>query len=117
VVSETPIQNLQPFPFEKGKTPEGKDFIAPHRLWVSLAFSMMIMISFICLMNFLDPKKYIGWTPILILSKFVSSTTGLIAFWAGERYFADLIVFITDFPLFVFIVIIYWRAKSSAEQY
>lgn len=93
---------------------------APHdrgRVWVSLTVSMMAMISTISALNWRDVRANRGLIPLLILSKAASSVMGLGYFLAAEtKYFADLAVFLIDFPLFVTTAAFYRRLMRAGAQ-
>ncbi len=94
--------------------------------YLTLTNSMMVMIAYISFTVALKPSKYFLYLPILILSKFTSSITGLVFYFAttcrtpaclyeggldGAPYFSNLLVFITDFPLGVIALVLYLKGK------
>ena len=114
VASDIPIHVIWPLLYGDGKAmPNSLATLPPDRLWVSLAFSMMVLIGVLCLMVFINPRKYIGWTPLLLVCKLASSGAGLASYLLSERYFANLLVPIVDFPIFLFVAFIYWRAARA----
>jgi hypothetical protein len=86
------------------------------RLWVALAVSMMVMIAFIAGMNFINPRKYIGWIPLLLISKGTSSALGLAYFFFHAKFLSNLILTIVDFPIFLFVLVIWLRARSAQKE-
>jgi len=76
-----------------------------------LQTSMMLMITYISYMVWKDVKKNLNMVPVLMLSKIVSSASGLLLFFFSARYFAYLVLAITDFPLFVIVYILYKRVR------
>jgi hypothetical protein len=89
----------------------------PGRLWAILSFTMMMMITVICAANAINPYRYVGWVPLLIFSKLCSSVTGLLVFKIGDgHYMSDLSAFATDFPLFVFILVLYLLARGTLNE-
>lgn len=102
---------------EQPRTMLEMSVLGPHRLWVVLAFSMMMMITLICLMNWINPYKYHGWVPILLFSKACSSITGMVVYQVSPfHYLADLTIFITDFPMFLFILVVYLLSRSALRE-
>ena len=90
---------------------------SPPRLWPILTFTMMMMIAAISGLNWLDPRKYHGWVPLLLFAKACSSLTGLLVFWLSSTgYLADLLSFLTDFPIFLFVLVIYLRARPELAE-
>ena len=85
-------------------------------LWEGMSVTMMIMIAFIAGANFLNPRKYIGWIPILLVSKFTTSALGLLFFFFHAKYLSNIIMTITDFPIFLFILVIWLRARSAQKD-
>ena len=92
-------------------------FVGPPRLWPILSFTMMMMITVICALNWLDPRKYYTWVPLLLFSKACSSMTALLVFWISKYdYLADLLGLVVDFPIFLLILFIYLRARSELAE-
>lgn len=90
-------------------------FVPGTKIWVSLAVAMMIMIAFIAGMNYLDPKKYMQWIPLLLISKGTTSVLGIIYFYASAKYLSNLLLTLVDFPIFVFILVIWLMVRKSAD--
>jgi hypothetical protein len=101
-----------------GTTPYSDEIrsVPGARIWVGLAVSMMIMITVIAGMNYLNPRKYIGWVPLLLISKGSTSALGLIYFFFFAKYFSSLIMTLTDFPIFLFVLIIWLRARGAQKE-
>ncbi len=85
------------------------------RLYVILACSMMMMITVISFACFFDPRKYIGWIPLLLISKITTSVLAVAFYFWADRYFANLVAVFTDFPIFV-LVLVFWLRARGAEQ-
>ena len=85
-------------------------------LWVGLAVTMMIMIAVIAGMNFINPRKYIVWVPLLLISKFSTSVLGLLYYFFSAKYLSNILMTVTDFPIFLFVLIIWLRARSSQKN-
>mgnify|MGYP001409533888 CR=1 FL=1 len=85
-------------------------------IWIIMAVTMMLMIAFITGMNFINPRKYISWIPILLLSTASTSILGLLYFYFQARYLSTLIIPIVDFPIFLFVLIIWLRARSDQGE-
>ncbi len=96
-------------------------------LWLALTNSMMIMITYMSAAIAWKPERYFNYLPVIILSKFTSSLTGLVFYFTvrcksavclldggldGIPYFSSLIVFTTDFPLGVIGVVLYLQGKK-----
>lgn len=98
---------------------EGTKGIPGDRLWVGMSVTMMVMIFFIAFMNFVNPRKYMGWVPILLVSKFTTSALGFAYFFTAPtyKYLSALIMPITDLPIFFFILVIWLRARSSKNKF
>lgn len=78
--------------------------------WWPLAVSMMAMITVICALAWQDVRRHRGLIPILLVSKGVSSAVGLGAFFLVARAFHYMVVFTTDFPIFVLTAVLYVRS-------
>lgn len=82
----------------------------PGGPWVPLSVSMMVMITVICALAWRDVRRYRVLLPILLVSKAASSAVGLGTWLLHSHGFHDLVVFLTDFPIFVLCAVMYWRA-------
>jgi hypothetical protein len=90
------------------------DAIAPARIWSILTFTMMMMITVISALNWLDPRKYFSWVPLLLFSKACSSVTGLLVYWVSRfKYLTDLTSFLVDMPIFLLVLVLYLRTRSE----
>lgn len=78
-----------------------------HRLWLTLAFSMMMMISYASWL--VSKNKYVRpLLGILLLSKFVSAGTYLVFLFVQEMAFGYFLGFLVDGAIFLSIFIV-WR--------
>ncbi len=84
-----------------------------EEFYLALTNSMMLMLVYISFCVYVDVKKNINMVPIVIFSKFISSLTGLLLFVFSVRYFAYLVIPISDFPICVIVAIMYSRAKKA----
>jgi hypothetical protein len=82
----------------------------PGGPWVPLSVSMMAMITVICALAWRDVRHNRPLIPILLVSKAASSVVGLGTFLVAGRGFHDLVVFVTDFPIFLLCAVMFWRA-------
>lgn len=95
----------------------GERSMPPHRLYITLAFTMMMMITIICFANGISPYRFHDWVPLLVFSKLCSSVTGLLVFTTSDfHYLADLIIFVVDFPLFVITLIVYLVYRGALAE-
>ena len=78
--------------------------------WWPLSVSMMAMITVICALAWHDVRRHRGLIPLLLLSKGVSSAVGLGSYLLVARAFHYMVVFTTDFPIFLLAVVLYLRA-------
>ncbi len=82
-----------------------------------LTISMMSGVSVCSLLIYKNPEQYISMIIPLTIMKFTSSLCGLIAFVSGFIYndggnnLANLVIFITDFPLGLWVLYLYFRLK------
>ena len=99
----------------------------PERFWVFSFFSMMMTITACCFITSLDVRKYRKLVIPVLVEKSFGSSAALLWFlfvcqstesvcWAGWRieYFPWFLVFLSDFPLFVLLLIFYLRAHTGA---
>jgi hypothetical protein len=86
-----------------------------ERFWNLLAFSMAMTITTASAMVVLDPKANKDFCIPVIFSKIASWFSALVYFAAVSRAFAHLVIFLVDFPLFVFTVVFYRRARREAN--
>ena len=83
-----------------------------EKFWLTLTFSMMMMLVFICLQNANRPRDY-AWAHIHLLSKGLSTLGFIFSLVFLEHYGAYLVGAITDGALFVFVAYLYYKLKSS----
>lgn len=99
----------------------------PERFWVFSFFAMMMTISACSYIASLDVRKYRKLVIPVLVEKSFGSSAALLYFlflcqstqnlcWAGWRneYFPWFLVFLSDFPLFVLLLIFYLRAQTGA---
>lgn len=95
--------------------------------FLALAHSMMVMITVMSTAIAWKPWRYFEYLPILALSKFTSSLTGLVFYLTarctdvvciisgggleGARYYSSLIVFLSDFPLGIVALVLYVQGR------
>lgn len=105
----------------------GVEITIPERFWVFSFFSMMMTITACCFIASLDVRKYRKLVIPVLVEKSFGSSAALLWFlfvcqstesicWAGWRseYFSWFLVFLSDFPLFVLLLIFYLRAHTGA---
>jgi uncharacterized protein (DUF362 family) len=80
--------------------------------WVFLSFSMMMTIAACSYISSKDVRKNRSVIFPLILSKLASSLCALI-FYYFRGIFAHLVIFITDFPLFLLTLYLYVKAQNG----
>lgn len=80
--------------------------------WVFLSFSMMMTIAACGYISSKDIRKNRSVVIPLILSKLASSLCALI-FYYSRGLFAYLVIFVTDFPLFVLTLYLYLKADTG----
>ncbi len=97
--------------------PEQANFrYVPHRLWLVLSLSLMATITYISYLIWRNPRKHMALVPVILLSKLASSLFALIYFFAQQRYFVNLVAFITDFPIFLIVLFAYIRVVLQKEK-
>ncbi len=87
-----------------------------ERFYLDLTNSMMVMISFISIAIYLNPRKNLCLLPVLIISKYTSSIFGVLFFIFTEKYFSYIVIFLTDFPLAVIATYLYLWVKKEREE-
>jgi uncharacterized protein (DUF362 family) len=98
-----------------------------ERFWVFSFFAMMMTITTCCFIASVDVRKYRKLVIPVLVEKSFGSLTALLYFlflcqsteticWAGWRiqFFPWFLVFLSDFPLFVLLLIFYMRAHTGA---
>ena len=86
------------------------------RGYVTLSVAGMAMLFFIAVMCFINPVKYQIYIPILLVGKFISTAVGLCFYFWVAKYLTHLIMPLTDFPIFVIVLIFWLRAKYSNPE-
>lgn len=99
-ISKVIFPNLQPAPY------------STEKFWLSLANSMMLMIAYMSFKVWQDVRQNINYVPVILLSKIASSISGLVFFLMEPRLFVHLVVFISDFPIFVIVLLFYSKVKK-----
>ncbi len=84
-----------------------------ERFWLTLAISMMLMLTMCCTMVARDPVAYLDVTMVVVASKFMSTTMGLTYYLAHASHPALLMIGLTDLPLGVVTLVLYRRAKEA----
>lgn len=88
------------------------------QFYIILSVSMMAGVTVCSILLYQNPQRYIEMAIPLVTMKFASSLCGLIAFISGYVYtndannLANLIIFITDFPLGLWVFYLYTRLKQ-----
>lgn len=90
------------------------------KFWLSMTVSMMATIIALSLFIFGDVKRYYMMSLPLVVAKFTSSFFGLSFFLLGfitpdlnTHTLANLVIFISDFPLGVFMLVVWKSVKNS----
>ncbi len=81
--------------------------LSTEKFWLVLVNSMMLMLVVICLFVAADVERFHAMVVVLLFSKAFSSSQYLYLFLVQKRYFAYLVGFLTDGPLFVVTLVIY----------
>lgn len=84
--------------------------LSSERFWLVLTNSMMLMLVVICVLVAHDIETNLMMVVIILFSKACSSLQYLYFFVVEKRYFAYLVGFLTDGPLFVVTLILFLRA-------
>jgi len=102
--------------FGKGTLPHYP--LDENKFWLAMTVSMMAGVTSTSLLIYKDVKKYKIMAIPLSIMKFTSASMGLGFFLFGFilnvpewTAFANVVIFITDFPLGVLMLILYKRAK------
>lgn len=88
--------------------------LAAERFWNLLAFAMMVTITTASLMVVRDPVGKKDFCIPVLFSKTASWLSALVYFAVVSRAFAHLVIFLTDFPLFVLTAVFYARAQNKS---
>lgn len=93
-----------------------------NKFWLSMTVSMMAGVTVTSLLIFHDVKRYYSMAIPLCAMKFTSSLAGLGFFLLGfvtvhEEWsaLANLVIFTTDFPLGLLMLILFLRVNREAE--
>ena len=84
----------------------------PERFWLALTTSMMANISVISFLVWRDVKRFKLLMIPLLVSKLTSSIMGLAFYFGAAHYFSHLVIFATDFPLFVVGTVFYVKIRE-----
>ncbi len=82
--------------------------------WRVLSVSMMAMLTWACCKIFKDVRQYSPLTPIILLSKFCSTSLYLVLF-ASDHYLAYLIGALTDGPIFLLTWLLWFLARPGDQ--
>ena len=83
--------------------------------WRVLSVSMMSMLAWACWKIFLDVRSYSHLTPIILISKFCSTSLYFVLF-LSDHYLAYLVGVLTDGPIFLLTWLLWYMARP-ADQY
>ena len=93
-----------------------EDYPFPNgKFWLILTNAMMLMITFISFKVTINPRDNISLIPVILIAKLTSSATALTYFFIEDRYFAYLLIFVVDFPIFLAISYFYNKAKQAVR--
>ena len=87
--------------------------ILVEKFWLALAFSMMMTITALCYIAQHNIRKNKGYAIPLLISKAVSSLTGLCFFVFSARYLAYFVIFAVDGSIFVVTLLLFLRASRK----
>jgi hypothetical protein len=87
------------------------------QFWLSLAFSMMMIITYLCYMAQLNIRKNKGFIKALLVAKAASSMSSF-AFILFHKppYFASLVILLVDGSIFLITLYFYSRANRSIQK-
>ena len=81
--------------------------------WVFMSFSMMMTITACCYVAAKDVRKNrVAIIPVIV-SKFASSSSAFVFYLFAGHTLAHLVIFMTDFPLFVITYVFFLRAHMG----
>lgn len=80
--------------------------VPEQRLYVTLSVSLMVVLIYLCFLVWKNPRKNLALIPIVLASKLTSSLMAVLYF-AKSKTLVNLTAFITDFPIFVIVLIAY----------
>jgi len=87
--------------------------ISVEKFWLSMTFSMMMTISVLCYIAQYNVRKNKGYIIPLLISKSASALSALCFFVFSARYFAYLVIFLTDGSIFWITLFFYIRANKA----
>lgn len=87
--------------------------ISVERFWLSLAFAMMMTITFLCYIVQHNVRKNKGYITPLLISKAASAISALCFFIFSAKYFAYLVIFLVDGSIFWITLLFYIRANRA----
>ncbi len=90
------------------------------KFWLSMTVSMMATITALCLFIYRDVRQYATMALPLVVAKYTSSLFGIGFFLIGMIFtetrwntLANLIIFISDFPLGTLMLILYKKLQQE----
>jgi uncharacterized protein (DUF362 family) len=87
------------------------------QFWLSLAFSMMMTITFLCFMAALNIRKNKGFIKALLVAKAASSLSSLgFILFHKPAYFASLVILLVDGSIFLITLYFFNRANRSLSK-
>jgi uncharacterized protein (DUF362 family) len=87
------------------------------QFWLSLAFSMMMTITFLCFMAALNIRKSKGFIKALLVAKAASSLSSFcFILFHKPAYFASIVVLLVDGSIFLITLYFYNRANRSLRK-
>jgi len=113
VISKISVTNYMDAFYKNTQDLNVGDKLPSHGMYVSLAVAFMILVTLCSALVYRDPRKNALAALLVIVGKFTTSLTGLGLYLLSYPYFANLVVFITDFPIALVVLIFYLRARSA----
>jgi uncharacterized protein (DUF362 family) len=89
--------------------------VVDAQFWLSLAFSMMMVITYLCYIAQLNIRKNKGFIKALLVAKAASSLSSF-AFILTHKYFASLVILLVDGSIFLMTFYFYNRANRSLQK-
>ncbi len=96
--------------------------LGENKFWLSMTVSMMMGVTLTSILIYRNVKKYYTMALPLMAMKFTSAIMGLAFFIVGFAAnipewtaLANALIFITDFPLGVFMLIMYKKVSEEIE--
>jgi uncharacterized protein (DUF362 family) len=87
--------------------------ISTEKFWLSLAFSMMMTITCLSYMVYINVRKNKNYTIPVLIAKAASSLSALAFFLFSARYFAYLAIFLLDGAIFWLTLFLYVLANQA----